>query len=640
MKTWICNTMCNFYAPLLGAARLYAYAKKQGHDVQLKDFNQDTYFTLLSREYMEPVVVRTQYMIDTVFRNRLYGRDLGSIILESSGDAMRQLVARGILMNTPWYKVIKNSGIFKKSLFGMVSSRIKPDNMLLALLSEKEYVLEEIERSRKLLDENFFGLETDDFVTNFYTLLCGKALIDAAYFPAQFDFGLGFHGTAFNPRTGDVIRGVEDEKYNFLIPYYRNKVLPMFDNEQPDLVGISITCVFELIPALTLANMIKKARPETHVVLGGVIATQMAQRFVNNTPLWDMFDSLILGPGEVAFSELIEHTGKRADLSGVPNIIYKENGTIKKSEKTHEFDINEACTPEFVSVRPKSGLPLETASGCYWGKCIFCYYPKAGSADQDSKYQRKRVRNIELVLDDVRELKEKYSPIAIAFTDSSMHPKRIEAIAENNLRSDKKVAFSALFRLEKEFRSKAFCRKLAEGGFLGGYVGLESGSQRVNDIINKGIAVSDAGEIFKNFYDTGMLLHVFSIIGIPGETREDAKMTYDFFRRWHRWLKLDWVIYYLSVLEQSPIALRAAELGIEVKPLPGDYLVDIMRYKPATGLSQEESVGLAIGYAEKLKRFAHPLNQIMDIESMVLFLLVQKAKGVPPDKVKKAGMEI
>ena len=440
--------MCNFYAPLLGAARLYAYTKKQGHDVQLKDFNQDTYFTLLSREYLEPVMQKTQYMIDSVFRNRLFGKDLGSIILESSGNAMRQLVARGVLMKTPWYKVIKNSGIFKKSLFGMVSSRIKPDNMLLALLSEKEYVLSEIERSRKLLDDNFFSLEADDFITNFYTLLCGKALIDTAYFPAQFDFGLGFHGTAFSPRTGDVMRGVEDEKYNFLIPYYRNKVLPMFDEEQPDLVGISVTCVFELIPALTLAHMIKKTRPETHVVMGGVIATQMAQRFVNNTPLWSMFDSLILGPGEVAFTELIEHIEKRADLSGVPNIIYRQNGAVKRSEKTNEFDINEACTPEFVSVRPKSGLPLETASGCYWGKCIFCYYPKAGSTEQDSKFERKRMRNIELVLGDIRELKDRYNPIAIAFTDSSMHPKRIEAIAEDNLRNGKKVSFSPPVELE------------------------------------------------------------------------------------------------------------------------------------------------------------------------------------------------
>jgi radical SAM superfamily enzyme YgiQ (UPF0313 family) len=548
---------------------------------------------------------------------------------------MRQLAARGISLNIPWYETIKKTRILAKPALSLVGSRIKPENILFAILSEKEYILAEIERSRRALDEGFYSLTPDEFIANFRTLLCGKALIDAAYFPAQLDFGLGFHGTAYNPRSGDIICGVESEKQNFLIPYYRDKVLPMLREENPSLVGLSITCIYEFIPAFTLANMIKKAAPDTHVVLGGTLATQLSQRIVNNSPLWNMFDSLILGPGEIAFSELIEHLEKKSDLSGVPNIIYKGKDNIIKSDKVHEFDINEACAPEFVSARPKSGLPLETASGCYWNKCIFCEYPKTGTAELESRYSRKRVRNMEKVLDDVRVLKEKYDPLFIAFTDSSMHPKRMEQVAEDNLRSQKPVKFSALFRLEKEFKSRPFCRKLAEGGFLGGYVGLESGSQRVNDIINKGIDIVDTEVIIKNFYDTGIMLHIFSIVGTPGETREDAMMTYKFFRRWHRYIELDWEIYYLYVMENSPIAQKASELGVKIKPLPDDYLVNATRYKTETGLSQEESTSLAISFSEKLKRFSHPLNEIMDIESMTLFLLAQKSKGFSPRYIKK-----
>jgi hypothetical protein len=44
--------MTNLYCPTLGAARLYAYVKKQGIDVRFKDMNQDTYFTLLSKGYL------------------------------------------------------------------------------------------------------------------------------------------------------------------------------------------------------------------------------------------------------------------------------------------------------------------------------------------------------------------------------------------------------------------------------------------------------------------------------------------------------------------------------------------------------------------------------------------------------------
>jgi len=37
---------------------------------------------------------------------------------------------------------------------------------------------------------------------------------------------------------------------------------------------------------------------------------------------------------------------------------------------------------------------------------------------------------------------------------------------------------------------------------------------------------------------------------------------------------------------------------------------------------------------EELKRYMHPLIQIVDIESLKQVLMVQKAKGVSPDKVK------
>jgi anaerobic magnesium-protoporphyrin IX monomethyl ester cyclase len=641
MKTWVCTTLANFYGPFLGAARVYAYVKKQGHDVHFKDLNQDAYFTLLSRDYLEPALERVGYAIDSVSRNRFLREDLGAILLHSSNSALRQLVAKGILLHMPWYRSVKRAKILKNPLFGIAASRVKTDNILYALFSEKEFVLSEIEHSRQVLDKGFFSLAPDSFVEHFYTLLCGKAIIDAAYFPTQFDFGLGFYGTAYSPRSGDILRAVEDERYNFLIPYYRNEVLPLLDKEQPEVVGISITCMFELIPAFTLAHMIKKVNPQIHIVLGGVLVTELADRFAKNPLLWNLFDSLILGPGEHAFAELIECVKKKAALSGVPNIIYKDKDSIKRGDKLHEFDINEACTPEFVSVRLRSGLPLETASGCYWGRCIFCYYPKQGTASLDSKHQKKRVRAMELVLSDIRELRDRYDPLAIGITDSAIHPKRIEAIAEENLRSEKQVKFFGLFRFEKAFKSRAFCRKLAEGGFLGGYVGLESGSQRVNDaIINKGIKLSDAEIIIKNFHDAGLLLHVTSIVGMPGETEEEALMTYDFFKRWHRWLKLDWQVYPLYVLEQSPLAHRASELGLEIMPLPDDFLVESMIYRLENGLSQEKSMSLSISFTEKLRRFMHPLNQIMDIESLKLFLLAQMAKGIPPSKVRKVGLRV
>ncbi len=128
---------------------------------------------------------------------------------------------------------------------------------------------------------------------HFQTLLCGKAIIDAVYYPAQLDFGLGFAGTAYRPHAQDIVRAVGDERYNFLIPYYRNKIIPLVNREQPDIVGISITHTSEFVPAFTLAAMVKHEHPEVHIVLGGATATEVAHRIAKNLSLWNFFDSLI-----------------------------------------------------------------------------------------------------------------------------------------------------------------------------------------------------------------------------------------------------------------------------------------------------------------------------------------------------------
>ena len=64
MKTWVCTSLVHILGPQQGAARLYAYLKAQSRDVYLKDFNQDAYFTLLSREYLELSLARLNDIMD------------------------------------------------------------------------------------------------------------------------------------------------------------------------------------------------------------------------------------------------------------------------------------------------------------------------------------------------------------------------------------------------------------------------------------------------------------------------------------------------------------------------------------------------------------------------------------------------
>ena len=80
MKTWICTTLTSILGPMQGPARLYAYARQQGLDVELQDYNQDAYFTLLSAEYLNEACERASFALETIKRNKFLREDMGAII--------------------------------------------------------------------------------------------------------------------------------------------------------------------------------------------------------------------------------------------------------------------------------------------------------------------------------------------------------------------------------------------------------------------------------------------------------------------------------------------------------------------------------------------------------------------------------
>ena len=227
--------------------------------------------------------------------------------------------------------------------------------------------------------------------------------------------------------------------------------------------------------------------------------------------------------------------------------------------------------------RPGTPIPLETASGCYWGKCIFCYYPRQGSSGIEGGFDNKRLRRIELVIDDIKIIRDTYHPSYIGITDSSLSPERLEQIVDFNLAETNKFKFAAFIRLEKKFKSTEFCRKIANGGFLGGQAGLESGSQRVNDVINKGVNLKDAELILHNLHHAGLLTHLYTLIGTPGETAAEAIQTKEFLKKLSGCLNLGWQIYGLYVVENGPLSERAKEFGLSVFPLPGKLPFPIYR---------------------------------------------------------------
>lgn len=135
MKSWICTTLTNFYGTMQGPARLYAYLREKGHDVVLKDFNQNVFFTLLSKEYIGGALERLAGMLDPMSRNKALRENVGSILLHSSNHALKQLLAGSILAGNRWYDSLRHINPIRNAVDRIAGLKVNAGNIYYALLS-------------------------------------------------------------------------------------------------------------------------------------------------------------------------------------------------------------------------------------------------------------------------------------------------------------------------------------------------------------------------------------------------------------------------------------------------------------------------------------------------------------------------
>ena len=218
MKTILINTIVNFFGPPMGPARLYGYCLKKKLDVSFYNLNNDIYSYLLSEKFLkELLLTNSSRLFWSLSRDKFIRQNFGSILLSSSNGEFKKLLAEILLETKLGDKY--NVHLFKDILLKIIQSNINTDNIPFLLLGNIEKVAKRIGEKQKEMDSKFFAQPTDSFLNQFRILLCGKAIIDAVYYPSQIDFGLGFQGIEYTPAVDDIIRATTDERHNYLIGY-------------------------------------------------------------------------------------------------------------------------------------------------------------------------------------------------------------------------------------------------------------------------------------------------------------------------------------------------------------------------------------------------------------------------------------
>ncbi len=389
-----------------------------------------------------------------------------------------------------------------------------------------KYTVDRVDRAKSILRDIDKFYDFNELNDAFRILELGLKLASLAYYPTN----LTFHSYDMRyscRESRDVLAAINDREENLFIDYFEKRTVPKIIENKPGLVGISIINTSQLIPGLTLANLIKKADEKIHINIGGSVFTRLINEINHNEGLFSIVDSIIVHEGETALLGLIKHLENGFDIEKVPNLIYKKEDRIRMNKLSPGGeDINSLPTPDFdgfpleLYLSPHLVLPLLSSRGCYWGRCTFCDH----SYGYSGKY---RPRDVNLLYNDLDALKSKYETGFFTFQDEGLSPKLMSALSDKIIENDLNISWLADSRFENTF-SEEMSRKMARAGCKMLYFGLESGNDRILACMDKGIKKDNVRKICKYCSDAGIWTHLFLIFGFPTETRDEARETMNF----------------------------------------------------------------------------------------------------------------
>jgi hypothetical protein len=332
-------------------------------------------------------------------------------------------------------------------------------------------------------------------------------------------------------KEGEVLAAVFDEKANFFCEYYRAKALPEILALAPDLLGISITYTSQVIPGLALARMVKEAAPSIHITIGGGLLAYIGEKATRSGKVFGVIDSAIVLEGEGPLLELARNVaaGMARPAEGVGNCIWHDGDKVVVNPPASPLSIESLPTPDFDGMpmerylSPKLALPLAITRGCYWEKCAFCtLYKVIGPGF--------RQRRLDQVMDDIEAVTKRWNSDVIYFVVEDMPPPLFKALPKALAERGLEVKWWTDARLERNLFTDELCEQLYESGCRRIAFGFESASQRLLDLMEKGTSLAEAEGILRRLAKAGISNTLYTMIGFPTETREEALQTLQWLR--------------------------------------------------------------------------------------------------------------
>lgn len=487
---------------------------------------------------------------------------------------------------------------------------------------------DKVERAKNVLrNDNFYDLEK--YVDSVNIINDSLRCMSALYYPSLM--------TAVNNNmrysvysSKEIFMALDDQEENIFLNLYKEHILPSILEYSPDLLGISITNTSQIIPGLTLAKLVKKQNETIYITIGGSVFTKLIENIKNIDGLFSIVDSFIVFEGEHALLELAIQIDGKKDFKKVPNLIYRENNTTKVNEPFYVEDLNALPTPDFedfslgLYFAPSSVLPIQTSRGCYYRKCTFC--------NLHLDHRNFRLRHTDLLMKDIQTLSQKYNTSHFFFTDESIPVNKLRELSRCLIENKWDIKWMGGVRFENSL-DKSLLENMSKSGCLKLVFGLESYNQRILNLMKKGTRTDIMKRILDDCLELDIAFHLYTIVGFPTETEEEAMETLEFvlqkkFLSSHGYSCLPSLF---GMEKDSPITHNPKEYGLKsiMAPKAEDMGLGYY-YEIEHGMTPEESNRMYDYVIGKLSEELCPFPYNYSMSDGLLYITRSKQKSYNP----------
>lgn len=302
----------------------------------------------------------------------------------------------------------------------------------------------------------------------------------------------------------------------------KNEYLDRISNIEADIVGVSTT-ISQINQALMIPHIVRKKNIK--FIMGGP--------GVANLPTSRLYESgysiTCYGEGEKTMVELIHAFENELPLEDIKGISYLNQGKEIKTpprEQIENLDVLPFPARDLLDMEKYIGtweknMGVRVASiissrGCPFS-CRFC--------DKTTFGGRIRFVSPSRIIEEMKILYDRYGAELVYFEEDlfTVNRKRVLefcSLMEKELPGKMWGAHSRVDTIDKEM-----LKRMKHAGCTDLTFGVESGSQKILDLLGKGFTVKQAENAFQLVKEVGIKAGLFLIIGVPGETQEDIEMT-------------------------------------------------------------------------------------------------------------------